>query len=79
MKAIAREVENSLRGGSHGFEMRTEELSIFGSEWSLLPDSVRPFFERTARSMPALTAVLGRMPVMGVKTGRKGESAEAEE
>ena len=56
-------------GGAHRFEMRTEELTTFGSEWSLLPETVRPFFQRTARTLPALTNVLGRMPVMGVKTG----------
>lgn len=57
-------------GGAHGFDLRTEELTLLGSEWTLLPESVRPFFERTTRSFQRLSTVLARMPVMGVKTGR---------
>ena len=57
-------------GASRSFELRTEELTVCGSEWTLLPDEVRPFFERIQRTFAPLSNVLGRMPLMGVKTGR---------
>ena len=56
-------------GASHDFHLRTEELTICGSEWTLLPEDVRPFFERIQTTFAPLSTVLGRMPVMGVKTG----------
>lgn len=43
-----------------------------GGEWSLLPRNVRPIIARLQHDHAPLAAVLGRTPVMGVKTGDNG-------
>lgn len=45
------------------------ELTLGGSEWTLLPPDVHDTLARIHRRFPPLAETLGRMPVMGVKTG----------
>jgi hypothetical protein len=44
-------------------------LTVCGSEWALLPDDVRGTFARIHRTFAPLAETLGRVPVMGVKSG----------
>jgi hypothetical protein len=44
-------------------------LTLGGSEWALVPDDVRDTLSRIHRQFRPLAEILGRVPVMGVKSG----------
>jgi hypothetical protein len=47
-------------------------LTLGGSEWVLLPPDVHATLARIHRQFPPLADALGRMPLMGVKSGDNG-------
>lgn len=48
------------------------DLTLGGSEWVLLPPDVYATLARIHRQFPTLVETLGRMPLMGVKSGNNG-------
>lgn len=51
------------------FELAAEELPIATGEWALVPPDVATILSRLRREHRPLEEVLGRKPLMGVKTG----------
>lgn len=47
-------------------------LTLGGSEWALVPDDVRETLSRIHHRFRTLADILGRVPVMGVKSGDNG-------
>ena len=64
----AREQTISVRAGGESFPLHPSELAC-GSEWSLVPPDVGSVLRRLRMNHPPLSEVLGREPIMGVKTG----------
>ena len=58
--------------GGESFRVPQQSLSWSGSEWSLLPPDIHAIIARLRAEHAALASVLGRTPVMGVKTGDNG-------
>jgi hypothetical protein len=59
----------SVTSTGESFALPPEALTLGGTEWSLLPPDVHAIAARIHASHATLAAVLGRTPVMGVKTG----------
>jgi hypothetical protein len=70
---ITRSLDHSVQITSAGesFEIPEYDLPVSGreSEWALVPPDAGAILRRLRRSFPPLAIVLGRKPVMGVKTG----------
>ncbi len=66
-RGSAGNVRVTAGGTTHSIAQR--DLSIGGSEWSLVPPEVGSILRRIAAEHPPLADALGRRPVMGVKTG----------
>lgn len=54
------------------FAVAQQSLAMTGSEWMLLPPAIEEIVERLHREHSPLATTLGRVPVMGVKTGDNG-------
>ncbi len=62
----------SVTATGESFAVSRESLTLQGSEWSLLPPDVYAIVARIHSSHASLGETLGRVPVMGVKTGDNG-------
>jgi hypothetical protein len=62
----------SITSDGESFFLPPAALSLAGSEWSLLPPDVHAIVKRIHAMHTPLAETLGRMPVMGVKTGDNG-------
>jgi hypothetical protein len=65
----ARPASIAVTSGGASFTIRPSALSLGGPEWSLLPPDVHAVIERIHATQAPLADTLGRLPVMGVKTG----------
>jgi N-6 DNA Methylase/Eco57I restriction-modification methylase len=63
-----------VTSGGTTFKVRQLELPVGGasSEWALVPREVAAILRRLREQHAPLATVLGRMPLMGVKTGNNG-------
>jgi N-6 DNA Methylase len=59
----------SVTAGGEAFTLSREQLSTSTGEWSLVPPAVASLLSRLRRDHRPLDEVLGRKPLMGVKTG----------
>jgi N-6 DNA Methylase len=58
-----------VSAGGESFTLAQEELESAQSEWALVPPHAGAILRRLRRTFPPLAIVLGRKPIMGVKTG----------
>jgi len=59
----------SITSAGESFALPSNALTIGGTEWSLLPPDVHAIVARIHAMHSPLAETLGRVPVMGVKTG----------
>lgn len=59
----------SVSAAGQSFAVRPDALSLGGGEWSLLPPDVHAILARLYATHAPLADALGRVPIMGVKTG----------
>jgi len=91
-KPAARQKTPNVRitAGGQSFSIGQESLAIGGSEWALVPPDIEHILARLYREHATLATVLGRTPLMGVKTGDnssffvdikrvRGDSAETDD
>jgi hypothetical protein len=62
----------SVTAAGESFSVSRDALTLRGSEWSLLPPDIYAIVARIHASHALLAETLGRVPVMGVKTGDNG-------
>jgi SAM-dependent methyltransferase len=58
-----------VASGGEEFTIARDALTVCGSEWALLPPDLAAVVARIQTRFAPLTQVLGRVPVMGVKSG----------
>jgi hypothetical protein len=59
----------SVTSAGESFTLPKDALTIGGTEWSLLPPDVHAIVARIHATQSPLSETLGRVPIMGVKTG----------
>ena len=62
----------SITSAGESFALPSSALTLGGTEWSLLPPDVYAIVARIHATHAPLAETLGRVPVMGVKTGDNG-------
>jgi hypothetical protein len=58
-----------VRAGGRSFRVCQRRLPLLGGEWALVPPDIGAIAARLQRRHPAMAEALGRVPLMGVKTG----------
>ena len=59
----------SITSAGESFALPNDALTLGGTEWSLLPPDVHAIVSRIHATHSPLAETLGRVPIMGVKTG----------
>lgn len=59
----------SITSAGESFALPNDALTLGGTEWSLLPPDVHTIVSRIHATHSPLAETLGRVPIMGVKTG----------